>query len=219
MTPEIPAKKKSKRFIIPTGFYSGKIIEERLDIKEKNNSNIVNKPTEEKIPETVIVEKNPIPKIDNTKRRRSALSIKSLTEKRESTKKKKVAIKYEDLPKNPFKTEELLQLWQENIQNLNKKGEKLLASLLSSVPIKVDGNFILITLPNSRMQQEIDKSKSKVLQVLREALQNYAIDFKYEVNETIEKKFAYTPQEKYEFLKEKNPLVSLLRKTLDLDVQ
>jgi DNA polymerase-3 subunit gamma/tau len=34
----------------------------------------------------------------------------------------------------------------------------------------------------------------------------------------MEKQYAYTPKEKFEKLKEKNPNIDLLRKTFDLDI-
>jgi DNA polymerase-3 subunit gamma/tau len=38
------------------------------------------------------------------------------------------------------------------------------------------------------------------------------------LNEAVEKKFAYTPQEKYHKLKEMNPLLEKLRQTFELDL-
>jgi DNA polymerase-3 subunit gamma/tau len=38
------------------------------------------------------------------------------------------------------------------------------------------------------------------------------------VNEINTKRFAYTPQEKYELLKEKNAAISILRKTFNLEL-
>ncbi len=49
-------------------------------------------------------------------------------------------------------------------------------------------------------------------------MKNFEIDLNISVNETAEKQYAYTPQEKYEKLKEKNPLIEKLRKEFDLDV-
>ena len=49
-------------------------------------------------------------------------------------------------------------------------------------------------------------------------LNNYSLDFEIHVNETSTKRFAYTPQEKYELLKEKNEAISLLRKTFNLEL-
>ena len=53
---------------------------------------------------------------------------------------------------------------------------------------------------------------------LRKNLNNYDINLDITVNEEMEKKYAYTPIEKYEKLKEKNPNLELLRKTFDLDI-
>ncbi len=220
MIPEIPAKKKSKQFIIPAGFYAGKVIAEKPDTAVKPKSDIINEVISSSEKEIVSVKPEKVPSYDATlpKRGRSILSLKSLTEKKTS-KKKKVAVNYDDLPKTPFTESQFSILWKQNIQKLNAKNEKLLASLLNSISFKVVQDFkVELTLPNARMQQEIDKSKGKVLHYFREELQNYAIDFIYVVNEEEEKKFAYTPQEKYEFLKEKNPLLSDLRRKLDLDV-
>ena len=220
MIPEIPAKKKSKQFIIPASFYAGKVIAEKPDTAVKPKSDIINEVISSSEKEIVSVKPEKVPSYDATlpKRGRSILSLKSLTEKKTS-KKKKVAVNYDDLPKTPFTESQFSILWKQNIQKLNAKNEKLLASLLNSISFKVVQDFkVELTLPNARMQQEIDKSKGKVLHYFREELQNYAIDFIYVVNEEEEKKFAYTPQEKYEFLKEKNPLLSDLRRKLDLDV-
>ena len=41
---------------------------------------------------------------------------------------------------------------------------------------------------------------------------------KITVNEEVATKYAFTPQEKYEKLKEKNPNIELLKKTFGLDV-
>jgi DNA polymerase-3 subunit gamma/tau len=38
------------------------------------------------------------------------------------------------------------------------------------------------------------------------------------VNEATAKKFAFTPEEKYEKLREKNPVIDLLRTEFDLDL-
>ena len=68
------------------------------------------------------------------------------------------------------------------------------------------------------MQEQLKKSKPKLLKFLREKLNNYGIKINIILNETIEKKFAYTPQEKFNKLKEKNPLLDKLRITFELDM-
>ena len=49
-------------------------------------------------------------------------------------------------------------------------------------------------------------------------INNFSVTLDITVNEELEKQYAYTPIEKYEKLKEKNPNIDLLRKTFDLDI-
>ncbi|HET8754027.1 MAG TPA: DNA polymerase III subunit gamma/tau, partial [Salinimicrobium sp.] len=58
----------------------------------------------------------------------------------------------------------------------------------------------------------------KLMAFLKEKLQNTEISLKIEVNELAAKKYVYTSREKYEKLKEKNPLIEKLRTTFDLDI-
>jgi DNA polymerase-3 subunit gamma/tau len=57
-----------------------------------------------------------------------------------------------------------------------------------------------------------------LLQYLRKALNNFSISLDIIVNETLEKKYAYTPEDKYEKLVEKNKHIELLRKIFELDL-
>ena len=67
------------------------------------------------------------------------------------------------------------------------------------------------------MKKEIEREQGPLLAYLKDKLQNYSIELEIHVNEEIAKKFAFTPQEKYEKLREKNPAIDLLRKEFDLD--
>jgi DNA polymerase-3 subunit gamma/tau len=53
---------------------------------------------------------------------------------------------------------------------------------------------------------------------LRKTLKNYDLHLDITVNEEVAKKYAFTPREKYEKLKEKNPNIELLKKTFGLDI-
>ena len=111
------------------------------------------------------------------------------------------------------------KLWKEYVAILNKKGERSMASILATDTPKLDENFtISFSLPNKLMQDKFQKGKPKLLHFLREKLNHYGIQIEAILNETIEKKFAYTPEEKYNKLKEKNPLLTKLRQTFELDL-
>ncbi len=147
------------------------------------------------------------------------MSIKSLTTENISTKKKKeVVIDYNNLPSNPFTTEQVQKLWNTTISNFHDKGDKLLSSLMSSCNPIAKGNMLQMELPNKLMKVDLEKSKHKILKIIRDELQNYKIDFDITVNEETVKKFAYTPQEKYAYLKDKNELISILKAKFNLDL-
>ena len=87
----------------------------------------------------------------------------------------------------------------------------------SSTPKIIDHNYHFI-LPTSNMQSQLEKSKPRILKSFREELNNFKVDLIIELNEAHVKKYAYTPQEKYEKLKEKSNTIELLKKTFDLDI-
>jgi DNA polymerase-3 subunit gamma/tau len=57
-----------------------------------------------------------------------------------------------------------------------------------------------------------------LLKYFRQKLNNYSIDFQITVNEEEEKRYAYTPQEKYNKLLEKNKELAKLKSTFKLDL-
>ena len=124
-----------------------------------------------------------------------------------------------DLPKEPF-TEVALQLhWANFVKKLEAEGKKILASNLNTDLPKVRDDFtIRIELPNSTMKKEIEREQFGLMEHLKKELNNYSITLKISVNEESAKKFAFTPEEKYHKLREKNPAIDILRKEFDLDL-
>lgn len=109
--------------------------------------------------------------------------------------------------------------WADFVDILDKEGRKILASNLHADIPKLTENFtIRIELPNGTMKKEVEREKHDLMEYLKEKLHNHFITLKIKVNEATAKKFAFTPQEKYEKLREKNPAIDLLRKEFDLDL-
>lgn len=235
------AKKKSKRFIIPAAFFINTIVEEKLDISVKNtetlkqpvvslinepktdySSDKKNKPENNNQQENKSSTLSNSPKLNTGVRRKSALSLSSLKrdkiEEAKQKNKQTLAKNLDDLPKDPFTETTFLSVWNNYIEDLHQKGEKIFASILKADIPKIKNNFICVTYPNEMMKIELTKVKSKALKHLRKELNNYSLDFKIEVNEEKTKVFAYTPQEKFEFLKNKNKAISTLRKTFNLEL-
>lgn len=153
------------------------------------------------------------------RRRTSALSLKSLTEKVEAVEiTPEAEIDRNTLPKTKFSEGKLLNLWTEYAQLLIKRGDKSLASILmASKPTLVEFH-VHYSLPNQMMGDQLEKLRPRLLKYLRDALNNYSIDLTVKIEVTEVKKFVYTPTEKYAKLQELNPTMDLLRKLFSLDV-
>ena len=109
--------------------------------------------------------------------------------------------------------------WNDFVKEIDAKGRKILASNLNTdVPKLINETTIWIELPNSTMKKEIEREQYDLMEYLKSNLDNYFIELKISVNEETAKKFAFTPEEKYEKLREKNPAIDLLRQTFDLDL-
>ena len=147
------------------------------------------------------------------------MSLKSVHKKTEETKKEqKVEVDLTKMPKEDFSQADFQVYWKKYIDILTKQGDKILPSILSaSEPILKDTQ-INLTYPNAMMLAELKKNQVHVLNYLRRKLNNYQISFNLILNESEEKKYAYTPEEKYHKLRELNPLIDELRKTFHLDL-
>jgi len=172
----------------------------------------------------VAQESNPVRRtkinIKSTERRVSGLSLSSLKAKKEhQLNKKEDVIDESNLPKANFTEEELQKHWADFVDILDNDGRKILASNLHSDVPKLTDNFsIWIELPNGTMKKEIEREKYDLMEYLKLKLNNHFIQLRITVNEATAKKFAFTPEEKYLKLREKNPAIDLLRKEFDLDI-
>ena len=212
-------KKKSANYIIPATFFTSifpvkkqEIIEKPKPIKKEVTENSV----EKVVSDAKEISKPPI--LQNLKRRNNSLSLKSIHHKKEQQK-KPIEINYENHPKDSFSEKDLQKTLSEYQKLLIKKGEKSIASILAAADPKLLENFnVQFTLPNKLMKAQLKIEKPKLLKFLREVLNNFSITITVIVNETVEKKFAYTPQEKYNKLLEKNSSLKSLKDTFQLDL-
>ena len=153
------------------------------------------------------------------KKKVSGLSLKSIQQKKALEAQKREAKAEEEVVKNGKFTEEQMQAaWQEFTEEMNDKGEKILASIMQTDTPALMGKNICVELPNETMKLELERVQYHLMGFLKEKLQNTHIQLKVTVNEKAEKKFAFTPIEKFEKLREKNPLIEKLRSTFDLDI-
>lgn len=149
----------------------------------------------------------------------SALSLSSIKLKREIAESQKANFKAEDeLPKEAFTETDMRLQWEKFAERLSNNGQKIMATYMQMNDPVLDGTTIKLEMPNEGSQVDFDNGKHDLLGYLRSKLHNHDILIETHVNEVSTKKYAFTPEEKYEKLKAINPALELLRKTFDLDI-
>jgi len=149
----------------------------------------------------------------------SALSLSSIRAKRELEKTQKATVRDTvHLPTEPFTETDMLLQWNKYAQRLGDKGRKIMESLLLVNDPKLDGTTIIHELPNEGSKIDFDSEKFDLLGYLRGKLHNHDIMIEIVVNESMDSRRAFTPQDRFNRLNEMNPNLELLRKTFDLDI-
>ena len=219
-------KKKSEGFIIPASFFKDKNLSESKTELDLNipQTNSVNSAEEQPSVEEPEMKYNPpkieAPVIKGIKRQASGLSLKSIQQKKaHQIKQMDVEIKEEDLPSDSFTQDQLNEYWDTFVDKLEKKGKYNLAAILKiDTPKLTDDDVIQLEFPNSTNKIEVERNQFDLLQFLRKSLNNFNIRLEISVNEAMDKKYAYTAEDKYAKLLEKNPALEKLKQTFNLDL-
>jgi len=158
-------------------------------------------------------------KLNLNKERVSGLSLKGLRKKKELQEKQaNKELDHTNLPKEPFTEIAMQAAWQDYVKRLIKKGERIIASNLEADTPTLEGTAIQLEFPNETMKIEVERAQGPLLEFLKRTLNNYDITLDIQVNEAVQRKYAYTPEEKYNKLKDHNPDIEILRKTFDLEL-
>lgn len=185
---------------------------QKIDEAEEIENNITTQNTNTEKPSEV-------PRLNIDKKRVSGLSIKGLHKKKELEQKRAdTQVNVTNLPKEPFTEIAMQAAWNEYVAKLIKKGERIIASNLEADTPTQEGTTIHLEYPNDTMKVEVERAQGPLLEFLKRKLQNYDITLQITVNEEIQRKYAYTAQERYDKLREQNPAIDILRKTFDLDL-
>ena len=154
-----------------------------------------------------------------SKKRVSALSLKSIQKKQQLAKEiNERSPRKENLPTEDFTQQQMIEHWNAYTEIVKGQGKyNFLSHLTMNVPTLKDG-MIHLEFPNQTIKLEVERDKFDLLTYMRKELQNYNVDLVIEVNELQVKRYAYTDKEKYEKLVEKNPNLEALRRAFELDI-
>ena len=152
-------------------------------------------------------------KIENFKT--STLSLKSIQKNKEIESESEV--QDDHFEEKLVTIEDVLELWNEYIQIQEDKGRYNIASILRISTPTLKENHIHYKVSNNTSALEIDLEKHQLVQFLRNRLKA-KIELVLTTDKTIDKKLTYTNKDKYNLLKEKNPLIEELKNIFKLSI-
>ena len=93
-------------------------------------------------------------------------------------------------------------------------------STISKYELELGDDFhITVFLDNKTQMEQFRDRKAEILGLLRKKLNNYALDIETIIKEADGSSHVYTATEKFDFLKEKNPMLAKLKELLDLEIR
>ena len=149
----------------------------------------------------------------------SALSLSSLKLKKEVNIEKEKEKENKISLENKFDLDALKLYWKKYSKNLSEKGNNSLSSLMEiSEPSIFEENKILFNVPSKSNKKEIDLDIENICDFLKSNLKNDQIVLEVNIDESINKEYYSTPQEKFDKLNEINPILNEFKKDLKLDL-
>jgi DNA polymerase-3 subunit gamma/tau len=119
---------------------------------------------------------------------------------------------------NPFTADQLIDAWVGLNQHF-KGEERLLAMLSACQPTLVNPELCRITVANPWQKQEFAKFSKKVMDLVRNTLQNDLLKLQVDVAEFDRSAKAYTAADKYKLLAKQNPHLADLKAKLNLQLE
>lgn len=225
---ELPEKKNSIINLVIGNKPASKKITTLPKPKPENNNYTEPKPTIHKVSEPqenkpVVTQETqketekPILKNTGGLNFASTISINKSNEAIQDDKKDVQELNIENRPTERYTQEQFEQKWQAFKKILESKNKTNLASLFQYIP-KIENDLIHLLVENKALEDEFKAQQTDFLEFIRNELNNFNISIKTEINKDTKTKKAYTPQEKFVKMSEKNPHLKTLVKTLDMDI-
>ena len=118
----------------------------------------------------------------------------------------------------PFTQDQLIDAWV-GLNQYFKGEERLLAILSNSQPVLLNAELCRITVTNPWQKEEFAKFGKRIMDIVREALQNDLLKLQVEVAEFDRSQRAYTAADKYKLLTKHNPHLAELRAKMNLQLE
>lgn len=127
-------------------------------------------------------------------------------------------IDHSGLPQEYFSEHELKEVWKAYLEKIEHK-KSIYNTLSRHQPKLLDQFKIELILDNKTQEGYLHGGRADLMAYLRTELKNFKIELITKITEKEEVRTLYTPEEKYQHMVEKNPILAEFRRKLDLDLE
>ena len=94
-----------------------------------------------------------------------------------------------------------------------------MSSTMNMAKLNLNSEILTVEFPNTGSKLTFEENLYDLVSYIHKKLNNYHLKFNIVVNEKVELKKRYSPNEKLEYLKEVNPALEFLIKTFNLETK
>jgi DNA polymerase III subunit gamma/tau len=121
-------------------------------------------------------------------------------------------------PSQPFTMADLQDVWRSFSALRQQQTDNASEQIILNREFTLTGTTVGLRLDNHIQADLFTSMAPELLTYLRQSLQNWQLQVEHKVEIVETKKLIYSPQDKYNYLAEKNPALHQLRQTLGLEV-
>lgn len=112
------------------------------------------------------------------------------------------------------------ETWKNYIDKLAEQGKNSLSVIYKNATSKVlDAFMVELTLASQHEREMIEEDKNSIIPFLRSNLKNTQVDFTFIVNQTSQPFKAFTAEDRFKVMAEKNPMLNDLRQSFGLEFE
>lgn len=155
----------------------------------------------------------------NGARKRRRFSVQDELEQMKAEEERFAKAKSMDGPQSEFSEEQLAKAWDMALEYLLTHHHINLHSALNEEGYQLNGTVLATTVHSQAQKKELDEIATAFTEIIRGAVNNYALTLDIHVSEMDEEKydsFAVDPTEKLSLMAAKNPALLKLKDALDL---
>jgi DNA polymerase-3 subunit gamma/tau len=126
----------------------------------------------------------------------------------------------ETVAANTFSEAQFMETWKQYIQKIAEAGKNSLAVIYKNSIPRITNNFVIeLTLSSQHEREMIEEDRISITPFLRSNLQNSSIDFTFIINSTAQPFKAFTAEDKFKVMADKNPVLNELRQSFGLELE